>query len=252
MIFLLGGLVGFVAGFISTLLGGGAGLIATPAFYYLIVHVYGVDHAMQIALATCCGMSIFLSVVASYKHIRRGTVSLKEFKGYLIALAIGAVVGAIIIKHIDAVLLKHIFAVILFLSGIWMVMHNENKIIKPPKSIQYVISSICGLLSVLASSTTFATMFFIKVGIEIKKAISTASICVFINSVIATILLVYGINIDVPNTYGYISIPLLVSSAPLTIIGSLLAVKYLNIISPMLLRTLFIGIMFLSSIVMML
>ena len=57
ILIILGALIGFIASFVSTLLGGGAGLIATPAFFYIILHTYGADFAMQIALATCCGMS---------------------------------------------------------------------------------------------------------------------------------------------------------------------------------------------------
>ncbi len=75
MLLILGAVIGFVASFLSTLLGGGAGLIATPAFFYIIVHTYGADSAMQVALATCCGMSICLSVIATYKHWRTKVLS---------------------------------------------------------------------------------------------------------------------------------------------------------------------------------
>ncbi|QIV94174.1 sulfite exporter TauE/SafE family protein [Allofrancisella frigidaquae] len=252
MLIILGAVVGFVASFISTLLGGGAGLIATPAFYYIIVHVYGPSYAMQIALATCCGMSICLSLIATYKHQRKGNIQFGELRYYLIALAIGAVIGGLIVKHIDTILLKHIFSVILVLSGIWMILHNDSKIVKLPSKIAYPICGVCGVLSILATSTTFVTMFFIKMGVDIKKAISIASVCVVISSSIATVMLVYGINVDVPNTFGYLSIPLLLSAIPFSVVGSLLAVKYLGIISPRLLKMLFIALMFISAVVMVL
>ena len=76
------------------------------------------------------------------------------------------------------------------------------------------------------------------------------SICVVISSSIATFLLVVGIDVDVPNTYGYVSILLLLSSAPFSVIGSLIAVKYLGVITPKLLKQLFIALMFVSAIVM--
>lgn len=250
MLIILGAIVGFTASFISTLLGGGAGLIATPAFYYIIVHTYGPSSAMQIALATCCGMSICLSLIATYKHQRKGNIQIGELKYYLIVLAIGAVIGGLIVKHIDTVLLKHIFSIILVLSGIWMILHNDSKVVKLPPKVAYPICSICGVLSILATSTTFVTMFFIKIGVDIKKAISIASVCVVISSSIATIMLVYGISVNVPNTFGYLSIPLLLSAIPFSIVGSLLAVKYLGIISPKLLKVLFIALMFISAIVM--
>ena len=250
MLFILGAIIGLFSSFVSTLLGGGAGLIATPAFYYIIVHTYGAGSAMQVALATCCGMSICLSLIASYKHYRKGNINLGELKYYLVALAIGAVIGGVIVKHIDTQLLKHIFSVILVLSGVWMILHNDSKIVKLSAKIAYPICGACGVLSILATSTTFVTMFFIKVGIDIKKAVSIASICVVISSSIATFLLVVGIDVDVPNTYGYVSIPLLLSSAPFSVIGSLIAVKYLGVITPKLLKQLLIALMFVSAIVM--
>ena len=250
MLIILGALIGFVASFLSTLLGGGAGLIATPAFFYIIVHTYGADSAMQVALATCCGMSVCLSLVATYKHWRKGNIIIGELKYYLIALSIGAVIGGIIVKHIDTVLLKHIFSIILILSGIWMILHNDSKVVKLSGKVAYPICSACGILSILATSTTFVTMFFIKIGVDIKKAVSIASLCVVINSSIATFMLVYGINVNIPQTFGYISLPLLLSSAPFSVLGSLLAVKYLGGISPVLLKRLFIILMFVSAIVM--
>ncbi|QLE79979.1 sulfite exporter TauE/SafE family protein [Francisella sp. Scap27] len=250
MLIILGALIGFIASFVSTLLGGGAGLIATPAFFYIILHTYGADFAMQIALATCCGMSVCLSLVATYKHLRRGNIQIGELKYYLIALAIGSVVGGVLVKHIDTALLKHIFSVILILSGIWMILHNDSKIVKLPGTVAYPVCGLCGVLSVLATSTTFATMFFIKIGVEIRKAISIASVCVVINSTIATFMLVYGIKVNIPQTFGYISLPLLLSSAPFSIIGSLLAVRYLGVISPVLLKRLFIVLMFVSAVIM--
>lgn len=250
MLIILGALIGFVASFLSTLLGGGAGLIATPAFFYIIVHTYGADSAMQVALATCCGMSVCLSLVAAYKHARKGNINMGELKYYLAALAIGAVIGGVIVKHIDTVLLKHIFSVILIFSGIWMILHNDSKIVKLPAKIAYPVCSFCGVLSVLATSTTFVTMFFIKIGVDINKAVSIASVCVVISSSIATFMLVYGINVNIPQTFGYISLPLLLSSAPFSVLGSLLAVRYLGVISPVLLKRLFIILMFVSAIVM--
>ncbi|MBK2092461.1 sulfite exporter TauE/SafE family protein [Francisella philomiragia] len=247
MLIILGAIVGFVASFISTLLGGGAGLIAVPAFYFIIVHTYGADFAMQIAIATCCGMSIFLSSIATYKHYRKGNIHLGELKYYLVYLSIGALVGSIVAKHINTDLLKIVFAILLFGSGIWMILHNDNKVVKLPRSVRYSIFSFCGVLSVLASSTTFATMFFIKIGTDIKKAIAITSICVLINSSIAAFVLTYGISVNVPSTLGYLNIPLLVSSGIFALAGSLLAVNYLGIISPKLLKNLFIVLMFVSG-----
>jgi uncharacterized membrane protein YfcA len=73
---------------------------------------------------------------------------------------------------------------------------------------------------------------------------------VVISSSIATFLLVVGIDVDVPNTYGYVSLPLLLSSAPFSVIGSLIAVRYLGVISPVLLKRLFIILMFVSAVIM--
>lgn len=250
LVIILGAIVGFTASFISTLLGGGAGLIAVPAFYYIIVHVYGASFAMQIALATCFGMSVFLSLMATYKHYRRGNIHLGELKYYLLYLAIGSILGGFIAKYINTDLLKIIFAFLLFGSGIWMISHNDNKVIRLPRTSRYSIFGLCGVLSVLASSTTFATMFFVKIGTDIKKAIAITSVCVFITAGIGTLMLTLGVSVNVPSTLGYLSIPLLLSSIPFALLGSFMAVNYLGVISPKLLKSLFIILMFVSGIIM--
>ena len=250
-IIIIGSLVGLSAGLISTLLGGGAGLIAVPAFYYIIIHNFGADFAMQISLATCGGMSLFLSLVAVYKHIRNGNIVFnKTTITYIVVFMIGAVIGTLLIKTLDTSIIKKTFSILLFLSGFWMLLHKEGNILKLPKIIESIALSICGIFSVLLTSSTFATIFFVKVGMNIKKAISLTSFCVLINSISLSFLLVYGINIDVPKTYGYMSIPLLVSSAPFAIVGSLIAVKFLTILSHQILHRLFIALMFISAIIM--
>ena len=68
------------------------------------------------------------------------------------------------------------FALLLFDSGVWMILHNDNKVVKLSISGRYSIFSFCGVLSVLASSTTFATIFFIKISMDIKKAVAITSV----------------------------------------------------------------------------
>ena len=207
---------------------------------------------MQIALATCMAMSIFLSLIAVLKHYKNKNLKIFEIKYYLVFLVVGYILGSIIVKHIDTVLLKYIFSIILFISGLWMVFHNDNKIVNLPVIVKYPITVICGVMSTLAASSTFVTLLFVKTGMDIKKAIINISFCVLISSLIGTFLLVYGINIDIPNTFGYISVPILAASIPFSVIGSLLAVRYLGVISPKLLKNMFIILMFISSVIMML
>lgn len=207
---------------------------------------------MQIALATCMAMSIVLSLIAVLKHYKNKNLKIFEIKYYLVFLVVGYILGSIIVKHIDTVLLKYIFSIILFISGLWMVFHNDSQIMNLPVIVKYPITVICGVMSTLASSSTFVTLLFVKTGMDIKKAIINISFCVLVSSLIGILLLVYGINIDIPNTFGYISVPILAASIPFSVIGSLLAVRYLGVISPKLLKNMFIILMFISSVIMML
>jgi uncharacterized membrane protein YfcA len=253
MLFILGAIIGLSSSFISTLLGGGSGLIAIPAFFYIVVHTYGAESAMQIALATTYAMSVFLSLIAVLKHHKNKNLNLFEIRYYIIYLIIGYILGSFIVKHIDTVILKHVFSVILLLSGLWMIFHNDKKPVKKiPSFIVYPITSICGVMSTLAASSTFVTVLFVKIGMDIKKAVANTSFCVLINASTGAILLTVGVNIDVPSTFGYISVPLLLSSIPFAIIGSLLAVKYLDVISTRFLHFLFIVLMFASAAIMLL
>jgi len=69
MILLFGILIGFFASLISALFGGGAGLIAIPAIYWVLYH-YGSyhDHLMQITVSTSCAIAVPLGMMATLKH----------------------------------------------------------------------------------------------------------------------------------------------------------------------------------------
>ncbi|APC96277.1 sulfite exporter TauE/SafE family protein [Francisella frigiditurris] len=252
MIFLLGALIGFISSFSSALLGGGSALISIPAFYYIIVNAYNTKaHAMHIAITTVCAVSMVLGLIAFYKHYKVKHITFNEIKSYLIYIALGAFVGAIIVKCLDTASLKNMFAIILFISASWMLFQKDRKAFKSRKVIENGLAGVCGFLSVVVGATTFVTMFFIKIGMEIKRAIAATSFCIFLKSMIAMIVLSYGAHTDVIDTVGYLNIPLLVSAVPFTVFGSLLAVRYLDVISPRILKELLILLMYTSSFAMM-
>mgnify|MGYP006148831825 CR=1 FL=1 len=73
----------------------------------------------------------------------------------------------------------------------------------------------------------------------------------FIKSFVVVVVLSIGLHTNIPDTIGYVNIPLLLSAAPFTVIGSILAVKTLHMIPYKVLEIYMVVLMFVSAAVMM-
>ena len=151
--------------------------------------------------------------------------------------------------------LKICFAAILFIIACWMITFNpyKPKIIILPNIIFRLITAIVGFVSCLVGVAVFTVPFFIITGTEIKKAIGTSTILVFIYASIGFIFFAL-LGISVMGVHeqqiGYLNIPIFLSAVIPCVIGSLVGAKCVHILPSHILKRIFVGLMFFVSIIM--
>ena len=94
MLVLLSILMGLVSSFVSSILGGGFGLLSIPSVFWLVSHFYpNTPHIMQIAMVTSGVSSIALGATATYKQIKYKNVDFNLLKKTLSILLVSALIG---------------------------------------------------------------------------------------------------------------------------------------------------------------
>lgn len=177
--------LGMVSGFCSGLLGIGGGIVLVPAFYYLWSHFPAAGHhvgdVMHIALATSIAIILPTVLSSSWAQIKRRAVEWSIVRKFSPGLAIGSVLGVVLVSHLDKDILKLVFAVGLFGIGLSMFVRKEDgrsiKFLNRKISI-FPFSTLFGVLSPMLgiSGAVLNIPYMNKAGIPIKTAIATASV----------------------------------------------------------------------------
>lgn len=110
---LSGSLIGFINGFF----GGGGGMVAVPALTLILNQEQKVSHATALAVI------LPVTLVSVIAYFISGKASLQPFKvtALSIAVTVGGVIGALILKKINNKALCKIFAVLMLIAGVKMV-----------------------------------------------------------------------------------------------------------------------------------
>ena len=256
MLILLSILLGFVASFISSVFGGGFGLLAIPAIYWLIVHSYpDIPNAMQITIATSIVSSIPLSLIASYRQSKYRNIDFHLYKSLAVSMTISALFGMFLATIIDSANLKLLFAIIIFITAImlWKFNIKQKDIIALPDAVFKTCAMIISALSCFIGVSVFTVPFLMFSGIEIKRAIGTSMILVLTYSSIAGIAMAFlGIPmLGISTTqFGYLNIPIFLSTIVPCIIGAIIGTKCVHIMSGIVLKRIFVAMMLFLAIVM--
>ncbi len=250
--------MGFLASCLSSIFGGGFGLLSVPAIFWMINHFSPeTPHVMQMTIATGTLCAIPLGVIATYKQIRYKNFDLKLYKSIIIVMTIGALIGAYLATIIDSHSLKYIFGIIVLLTAIWLLIFKASKPRKKTisKPLFKSLSSIVGGISTLTGVSVFSVPFFILCGIEIKKAIGTSTAIVFTYTTIAGMWMIcLGIPVMGINWHnlGYANLPIFFSAFIPCILGGLVGAKLVHVLPSHFLKRIFIVMMFIVSILMLL
>ncbi len=255
MIILYSALVGFFASCLSSIFGGGFGLLSVPAIFWIISHFYAdMPQAMQVTIATGSLCSIPLGIIASYKQI----VKYKNFDAALynksiVFMTMGALIGAFIASIVHSDQIRYTFAIVVLIAAIWLLFFNKEKDTERhvPRSLYRGLSGFVGGISTLTGVSVFTVPFFVLCGIKIKKAIGTSTVIVFTYSSIAGIWL---ICLGIPtmgiswHNFGYANLVIFASALIPCLIGGLTGAKLVHILPSQFLRKIFILMMFIVAI----
>jgi uncharacterized membrane protein YfcA len=207
----------FFGSLIAGLFGGGAGLIFTPAiFLFLSYDSPNADHLMQTSITTMLSSLILSGLVASFKQQKYKHIDWQVVKWSIPLISLGAIFGCYIMTLISSQSLKYIFATATLLLASKYIYnlyytknHINNKLLENNNFIiKYFGSFGLGLLCVISGAASFAVPYYEKIGLNIKSAIGTTTIAVFIYSIFVAIYMIFSglgeVNLPAGNI-GYLN-----------------------------------------------
>jgi len=187
---------GALTGFLAGLLGVGGGAIAVPVLYHLFEFI-GVPDAVRMQL--CIGTSLAIIVPTSLRslmsHNKRGAVDWATLKLWLIPVAVGTGIGALIAAWVSSNSLKAIFGVVAFLIAAQMLVGTRALRISddlPGRPLMAFYGLLIGVLSSVMGigGGSFGNLIYAVHGRPVHQGVATAA--------------GLGALIAIPGTLGFI------------------------------------------------
>ncbi len=268
LIFLLF-LTAFVGSFVAGLLGGGAGLIMTPAiFWFLSYQNPHADYLMQTSIVTMVTALMLSGVVAIKKHHDYRHIDWQAVRYTTLWIIIGTLCGCWLMVAISSKQMNYVFAIATLVIAcryiVQMIqasrnaktskLHNiqdDNRTGHIEQSMQGYGTSIfqviggvvLGVVSTVSGAASFVVPYYEHLGLDIKKAIGTTTVVVWLYSIIVTIVMIISAlslkNLPQGNI-GFLNYKyLLVLTLP-TIPGIMLGAKLTSVLPEKIIRVGFI------------
>jgi len=177
-------IIGSLVGFFSGLLGIGGGILLVPSlkYYFEIQQHISANMSMHMAVATSLAVIIFTSSRTAWYYYKKNNIDISLFHQFLPGILIGAVIGILLSKFLNGTIYVSLFALLLLYNA-------SQLLIKKNKSTQdttsplhqkklnlYAMSLFIGSTSSLlgVGGAVMMTPYFIKLGLDIRKAIGTS------------------------------------------------------------------------------
>ncbi|OYX41316.1 MAG: hypothetical protein B7Z02_15970 [Rhodobacterales bacterium 32-67-9] len=238
--------IGAVAGLIAGLLGVGGGIILVPAFYYAFAGLgYGGPDLMQVCLATSLATIIVTSVRSVLAHNRKDAVDWSVLRGWAPGIALGAVLGVLVVAQLRTPVLQAIFGslalVVAFYLGLGRAEWRLGAAM-PVGAVRAVLSPLVGFLSVLMGigGGSFGVPLMSLFGMPIHRAVATAAgfgVVIAVPSV--TGFLLTGAEAPPPYTVGSVNLPAFAVIIAMTLITAPLGVRFAHAMDPKPLKRVF-------------
>jgi len=214
-------IVGFMAGFFGI----GGGLIMVPVLYYIFNFV-GIDQAfvMHMAIGTSFLIIIPNSIISTITHMKFKAVDFSIVKTFGVFVMIGVILGTIFAVSLKTSSLILFFSIMTMFFSIYFLIEKE-KINPSPRKINLIYRVICGFISGFLSAPmgigggVFNTPIFKMFGYPINVAIGSSAAIGFLISLIGAIGFATSgnyLNIDVPQSLGFVNIPAFLIFVPIT------------------------------------
>lgn len=186
-------MVGFGAGLVYGIFGGGSGLIMMPGFYYILHHFsLTQNYKMQIAIATTAAVSALLGISATLVQWRNQYIDFFAFKKIAPGLLVGVLSAIFLLNIIPSTLLKRLFGVVVILVALWLGCYRQEqdqRVWSLSSFKNQILSTIIGTLWFLLGIAVFTVPYLHKCGLDLRRAIGCATLTSSVFSLIAAILL---------------------------------------------------------------
>jgi len=228
----------FLGSILAGLFGGGGGLIFTPAIFLFLT--YKNPHAsyiMQTSITTMITSMLLSGLVAAIKQHRYNQVDWKTLHWSAPLIIVGAICGCFVMMVLPSKLLTYFFASATLILAAKSAHKLYNKplieVSTPPTSwyFRYIGSFFLGIICTISGSASFVVQFYERIGLNIKKAIGTTTVSVWLYSIfVVLIMIISGLSqCDLPSgNVGYLNYQYLLLFMSPTIPGALVGAKLSN------------------------
>ena len=214
--------IGAFAGVLAGLLGVGGGIVLVPAFFYAFQTLgYDGSQLMQMCLATSLATIIVTSMRSVHSHHKKGAVDGDILRGWAPGIALGAVVGMLVVSQLRSTTLQAIFGVLALTVGVYMSFGRAEWRLgqaMPKGPLRIVLSPLVGFMSVLMGigGGSFGVPLMSLFNTAIHRAVATAA--------------GFGVVIAVPAVIGFLFVEMNMDVPPLTI-GAVNLIAFVIIIA---------------------
>lgn len=207
--------IAFCAGLIYGIFGGGSGIFLMPGFFYLL-HNYpeAKGYEMQIAIATTAAVSAILGIIPTWVQAKKNHIDIAIIKRIFIGTLIGTVIAVSLLNVVPSAFLKKLFAIVVIFVAGWFWFYQQEKDTKKwqlEHRRNIVWTSFIGTIWFLLGIAVFMVPYLYKCGIELRRAVGTATLISAIFSAVAALLLMvvgtFFVGIK-GSQFGYLNIPL--------------------------------------------
>ena len=241
-------ITGVFSGLIAGLLGVGGGLVVIPVVFY-ILNFYGfsMDIIMHVAIASSLGVICITSLSSIYAHYKLKNIEVDVIKKWFVGIILGSIFGAIIASSINGNILVIIFGILASTVAISMFL-NINFFLANDVPQNFLlnnfISFLIGCFSVLIGigGGSFSVPTLTAFGKNIHRAVGTSASIGFLIAFPGFITYAStGWNIEeLPrHSFGYVSLPIVLSVASVSILTAPFGAKLSNITNKKTLKKIF-------------
>ncbi len=201
--------IGAFAGVLAGLLGVGGGIVLVPAFFYAFQTLgYDGPQLMQMCLATSLATIIVTSVRSAHSHHKKGAVDWDILCSWAPGIAVGALVGMMVVSQLRSNTLQAIFGILALIVGVYMSFGRAEWRLgqtMPKGPLRFILSPLVGFMSVLMGigGGSFGVPLMSLFNTAIHRAVATAA--------------GFGVVIAVPAVIGFLFVDMKMDVPPLTI-----------------------------------
>lgn len=219
MIYLVYLLIGAVGGLVIGCIGSGSSLIILPFLSLILSHIYPIDIAIKLSVATCLSTLVVGSFFGAKTYIKN-----KEYDKNLVticlpSIVLGSIVSSLISSHLPGQVIKYYISILLILISLYklyqLLFRKNNKLITKQINRPYII--IVSFISCVCSGLAGVALGILIIPLlssysDHRKIVGTNLILGVPYSVISTFSYFIlsknsDLNLHIPHTLGYIYLP---------------------------------------------